>query len=123
MTRNKAIILAAFTAWPLIYMVLFFGFMLLMTSELVLDAELGGGTGGEPPMLMLLIFPLHLLTILEMLALEVVYIVYLFRTDRVDQDKKALWAVVLFLGNMIAMPIFWYLHIWKHVRRTGGEPA
>jgi hypothetical protein len=23
-----------------------------------------------------------------------------------------LWAVVLFLGNMIAMPVFFYLYIW-----------
>jgi hypothetical protein len=38
-------------------------------------------------------------------------IVYLFRTNRVPQPKKALWAVVLFMGNMIAMPIFWYLYI------------
>ena len=41
------------------------------------------------------------------------YIVYLFRTKHVRQDKKALWAVVLFLGNFVAMPIFWYHYVWK----------
>jgi len=25
----------------------------------------------------------------------------------------ALWANVIFLGDMIAMPIYWYLYIWK----------
>ncbi len=41
---------------------------------------------------------------------------YLFKTDVVPQDKKALWAVVLFLGNMISMPIFWYLYIWTKLK-------
>jgi hypothetical protein len=35
-----------------------------------------------------------------------------FRTDRVPADKKALWAVVLFLGNFFAMPFYWYFYIW-----------
>ena len=26
---------------------------------------------------------------------------------------KALWAIVLFLGNIFAMPVYWYLYIWK----------
>ncbi|NLG84554.1 MAG: hypothetical protein GX493_08130 [Firmicutes bacterium] len=41
------------------------------------------------------------------------YIVNVFNTDLVDKDKKALWAVVLFFGNIIAMPIYWYLYIWR----------
>jgi cytosine/uracil/thiamine/allantoin permease len=50
---------------------------------------------------------------LAVIALMVFYIVNVFRNDRVDKDKKALWAVVLFMGNMIAMPIYWYLYIWR----------
>jgi hypothetical protein len=48
--------------------------------------------------------------------------VNVFRNDRVDKDKKVLWAVVLFMGNMIAMPIYWYLYIWREVP-TAGSPA
>ena len=61
--------------------------------------------------------PLHLLTMLEILVLLVIYIVHVFKTDSVPQDKKALWAVVLFLGNMLAMPVYWYLYIWKEHRQ------
>jgi len=43
----------------------------------------------------------------------IIYIIHIFKTEKVPQDKKALWAVVIFLGNMIAMPIYWYLYIWK----------
>jgi hypothetical protein len=46
-------------------------------------------------------------------ALTVFYIVNVFRNERVVKDQKVLWAVVLFLGNVMAMPIYWYLYIWK----------
>lgn len=60
-----------------------------------------------------ILFTLHLLTILETMGLLAFYITYIFKTDRIPQDKKALWAVVVFLGNMLAMPVFWYLYIWS----------
>jgi hypothetical protein len=52
---------------------------------------------------------------IDVFVLIFVYIRYLFKTDTVPKDKKALWAVVLFLGNMISMPIFWYLYVWKYL--------
>ena len=67
---------------------------------------------------MMVILPLHFLTIFEIFVLSVIYIVHVFKTDRVAQDKKALWAVVLFLGNMIAMPFYWYLFIWKEQKQS-----
>ncbi len=54
-----------------------------------------------------------------MLGLTVFYIVHVFRTDRVPADKKALWAVVLFLGNLLAMP-FYGTSICGRRRRMGA---
>jgi hypothetical protein len=65
------------------------------------------------PFAVAIFFGMHFFTMIVIFALTAFYIVYLFKTDRVAQDKKALWAVVLFLGNMIAFPVFWYLYIWK----------
>ncbi len=59
------------------------------------------------------IFMLQMIAILGSWALVASYVVYLFRSSYVPQEKRALWAVVLFLGNMIAMPIFWYLYVWR----------
>lgn len=59
------------------------------------------------------IFRLHLGTMLLIFGLIVSYIVYLFKTEYVSKDKKALWAVVLFMGNVLAMPIFWFLYVWR----------
>lgn len=53
----------------------------------------------------------QMLTAVEVFGLLIFYIVYLFKTDRVPQDKKALWAVVSFLGHAMVMPVFWYLYI------------
>ena len=58
------------------------------------------------------IFRLQLLFMLLMLALLAFYIFHVFRTTRVPNDKKALWAVVLFLGNLFAMPVYWYFYVW-----------
>jgi hypothetical protein len=56
---------------------------------------------------------LHLAVMLLIWVLIATYIVYLFKTTHVPADKRALWAVVLFLGNMLAMPFFWYLYVWR----------
>ncbi len=59
-------------------------------------------------------FALDIATMLVMFGLLTFFIVYVFKTDTVPSDKKALWAVVLFLGNMVSIPIFWYLYVWRH---------
>ena len=113
MTKGKAVVLAVFTVWPFLYMILFMGAVFGMMAS-----SFGPGSGKGPPVIFMIIFPLHLLTMIEIFALIIFYIVYLFRTDVVRQDKKALWAVVLFLGHMIAMPVFWYFYIWAPLRET-----
>ena len=51
-------------------------------------------------------------TILETFGLlAYIYVTFLFKMERVPQDQKALWAAVLFLGNMIAMPVFFHLSV------------
>ena len=53
-------------------------------------------------------------------GLLVFYITHLFRTDSVANDKKALWAIVLFLGNVIAMVVYWFLYIWPSGSRSNN---
>lgn len=57
------------------------------------------------------LFRIHMFASFGIFALIGCSIIYLFRTQRVPQSKKALWAVVLFLGNMMALPVFWYIYI------------
>jgi len=47
------------------------------------------------------------------MALVVYYMVFIFRSDRVKAEHKALWAIVLFMGNAIGIPLFWYFYFWR----------
>jgi hypothetical protein len=118
MSRGTAITLAVFTAWPFLYMIIF------MVTWICMVMSIGSDAHPEPPGVMFIgLMVLHLLTMLEIMGLLVIYLVHLFRTDRVPQDKKALWAVVLFLGNMLAMPVYWYLYVWRLPVAPAPDPA
>ena len=109
MKKPTKVLLGIATLWPFVYIFFFFVFVF---STAFLFAGAGKPEPGVPPMIAI-VFGLHLLTMLVVMALTVFYIVNVFRNDRVDKDKKALWAIVIFMGNAIAMPIYWYLYFWK----------
>ena len=78
----------------------------------------GGASGGAPlkegafQIFFVLIFALHFLNDSLDLGVIAFYIYNLFKNDRVDKDK-CVGAVVLFMGNIMAMPVYWYLYIWR----------
>lgn len=109
MSKTLRLLLGIITFWPAAYMVIFFVFIV---STIVFTGRGGGGDEVLGP-LFAAIFVLHFLTMLVIAALTVFYMVNVFRNERVEKDKKVLWAVVLFLGNVIAMPIYWYVYFWK----------
>ena len=110
MTKAKALLFGGLTVWPIIYIFLFFVVVLLQIFMMSLATQ---APPEEIPLFFKIIFPLHFLTMIWIVSLIAFYIWHIFRTDLVPQDKKALWAVVIFLGNVLAMPVYWYLYIWK----------
>ncbi len=114
MTLGKPlkIFIGALSLWPIVYIFLFFGFMVTQ----ILWAFQTGGKVAEPssgvPLEFVIFFLVHIATMLLTIALLVFYIAYLFKSDRIPQDKKTLWAVVLFLGNMLAIPFFFCIYVW-----------
>lgn len=114
MKKSSKILLALATIWPFLYMILFMG---VAVSLIFLR-------GNEPGFIWAIIIPLHILTMLWIMGLTVFYMVNVFRNDRVNKDMKVLWAVVLFMGSIIAMPIYWYLYIWRVAPSPsiGNEP-
>lgn len=110
MKKSTKILLAIATVFPFAYMIFFF--VVVFFSFFMMSQE-GSSEGGAMPILFMILIPLHLLTMLLIMGLTVFYIVNVFRNNRVEKDKKVLWAVVLFMGSIIAMPIYWYLYIWR----------
>jgi hypothetical protein len=109
MQKPAKLFLGILTLWPIVYVFLFIAFF--FSAVLFGPGPAESGSGMQPAMAVLLI--LHLLTMVLILALTVFYIVDIFRNERVDKDKKVLWAVVIFMANAFAMPVYWYLYFWK----------
>lgn len=109
LSKPVKILLGVVTILPPLYLLFFMGFMMFTFATTFSDPS----HWKEMFDLFHVIFILHFSAILLSFALITFYMLYLFKTERVPQDKKALWAAVLFLGSFIAMPIFWYLYVWR----------
>jgi hypothetical protein len=111
-TRPTIIAIGLLTLWPFVYMGLF------MAS--IAFSGFIRPPGTDEPGIFRYIFPLHCLTMLLIFALIAIYIFHAFKTDRIDNDKRVLWVVILFLGNMVAFPVYWYLYMWREEPARGG---
>ena len=116
MKKWAKILLGLATLWPFVYMIFFF--VVIFSAFLFMPNQEAEGSG--PPLFFVVLFPLHFLTMLLIIGLTIFYIVNVFGNDLVDKDKKALWAVVIFMGSMFAMPIYWYLYIWRESAGAGS---
>jgi hypothetical protein len=105
MSTRRKLLLAALTAWPPIYMLLFFAWIVVTFATSDDGSPAGPGFG--------VVLGFHLATILLSLALLVVYVRHALRSGRVPTDQRLLWVVILCLGNAIAMPIYWWLFVWN----------
>lgn len=123
LSRPVKIVVGAFTLVPLVHILVF------MTTFLWIFVQISQIRPGAPPEAFgqgierwfFLLMALHFAMMLVAWALIAFYLVYLFKTDRVAKDKKALWAVVLFMAGLIAMPVFFWLYIWPEPE--GPPPA
>ncbi|MDT4968379.1 MAG: hypothetical protein QOJ64_3116 [Acidobacteriota bacterium] len=109
MTKSAKVLLGIATIFPFLYMIFFF---VLVFSMLSSPNRFGTLETGSWETQFSIIVVLHVLTVFLVMGLTIFYIVNIFRNYRVSQDKKVLWAVVIFFGSVLAMPIYWYLYIW-----------
>ena len=99
MSAKKGL-LGFLSAWPLIYIVGFIGF--------VATGPLWMGAGHGPPTTQFaVLFALHGITMLEILGLTVYYVVDALRDEPMEQSHRFFWALTLFVGNALAFPIYW----------------
>jgi cytosine/uracil/thiamine/allantoin permease len=99
------------TVLPLAYVAYF----LLAVAALALDASL------PPPTIHLGVA--HICFSGLVVLLVPAYVIHLFRNNAVPTEKKPLWAVVLFCGSIVAMPVYWYLHMWRRCPAPPPFPA
>ncbi len=102
-SMKVATLIGCLTILPCAYIVLFFLAILGMVSGFIDPSEAT----------FVRLFFMHFGMILVSWCLVGFYVVHLVSRSDVDSNQKALWAVVLLLANLFAMPFYWYLHIWK----------
>ena len=109
---SKILVLVA-TFAPPVYMIAFFASFFLSFGKPGNASPIFDNFG--------LFMAIHLCVMLLTFALLAFYIVFLFKTERVKPEQKVLWAVVLFFGGPIAMPIFWFVHVWPSTHESSNE--
>jgi len=111
MKKSRKILLGIATIWPLFYILLF----VIALAVTFLTIDQGASEDAAIPTLLMFIIPLHFLTIFLAIGMLIFYIVQAVRNERIPKDQKPLWVVALFFGSIIAMSVYWYIHIWKDV--------
>lgn len=106
-TTGGKLALLAVSLWPVFYL----GVFVLW----ILNTFLGWGDWTPPGGL---VFAGHCTTMLVTLALSGWYIYAVVKHPSLDQTMRLVWILVLFQFNVFAMPVYWYLHVW----RAPGEP-
>lgn len=121
MSGKGKVVLGILTVWPIVYSV---SFIIFVFSQIIMSFSGSGFSKGGPagpPAVFFVLFILHFLTMLLTFALIIIYIRDVFRNERVPKEKRVLWTVVLLLGHVAAMPIYWYIYIWPGQEADGGK--
>ncbi len=110
--KNKfKVILGILSFWPLAYF-LFFMFTVFFLIISVIFSH-------QPPqqdnffIFFGALFVLHFLTMFDILGLLIYYTIHIFNNPAMKDEKRILWLIVLFLGNVFSVPVYWYYYILK----------
>jgi len=107
-SRGTRIAIAAATLWEWLYVAIFLtmmgGLWFLALTKRSVPAKGFGPVFG-------LIFPLHCLTMVLSFVLIAVYLRHAATNDRLTQEQRIAWILVLFFANMLAFPVYWWLYL------------
>ena len=106
MSKQRKVWLGIASAVPLVLMAAYFVLLLLIFATTDVDSD-------EPTGLWIASFVLIGLSVVGAWAMVAYYIVWLFRIEPADDGKKTLWIVLLLVLQSLALPIFWFLFIWR----------
>lgn len=71
----------------------------------------------------ILIFVLHMFTILLSFLLMPLYIILAVKNERLDQTMRIVWVVLACTVGMVSNAVYWYLYIWRRPDETAsGAP-
>ena len=106
MNKPLKLLLGLATVWPAVYLVLFFvtAFSTIFPSSGDVPTPFTIGSPG--------FIAAHFFTMLLSMGLMAFYIYRAVKSDRLNDTWKIIWTLVIFFAATVAMPVFWYLHVW-----------
>jgi hypothetical protein len=109
MNKPTKLLLGIATIWPLAYAIFLFVSLFFHFTSMIF---------GIPKRNVFLelfdtMFIVHLGTMLWIMVLTVFYIVHVIKNPVLKNEMKAIWAAVVFMGSVFAMPVYWYLYVWR----------
>jgi hypothetical protein len=69
------------------------------------------------------LFAVHILTIFLIMGLTAFYIYLAVKSDRLDQTMKIVWTILICMMGLLAMPVFWFLYVWREPPVADPESA
>lgn len=111
MRNLSKLLLGLLTVLPLIYLILFaLGLMQAFYVTIVRDSWgalmyrwIGFST----------LFRLNLLFMAWLFVLAIIYLINVIRNNRLSNEIKLVWAVLIISVGVFSMPTYWYLNIWR----------
>ena len=110
MSKQKKVWLGIASVIPLVLMLAYLVLVVVNFATMDYDAYY---EEDEPTWFWIVTFGFIGLSILSSWAMLAYYIVWLFRIEPADDSKKTLWIVLLLMLQGLALPIFWFLFIWR----------
>ncbi|MCI0707354.1 MAG: hypothetical protein L0Y80_07730 [Ignavibacteriae bacterium] len=45
---------------------------------------------------------------------SIVFAVRTFRDKGIPKEERIRWSILLLLGNLVALPIYWFIYVWRN---------
>jgi len=53
------------------------------------------------------------LAVILAMVIPLVLVLHALSSERIAEDQKTTWVVVLLLGGILVAPFYWYLYVWR----------
>lgn len=123
MLHQKKLLLGIMTVWPLIFIPAFIIMMFAYMAGMIWLGETNASTtglrGADPftnPVLVVLaivIGILHILTAINEILLFFIYVYHIMNNARLTDGQRISWVLLIIAASIFAMPIYFYLYIWR----------
>lgn len=83
-----------------------------------IEEETARRTPAALPIGFVVLFIAHAFTIFLVMGLMPLYIILAVKSSRLDQTMRIIWVILICMLGMFAMPVYWYLYIWRDAPPT-----